>query len=184
MTVTLAVGTATLQGFKPLGGICESFSGLHLYPDDPMRQYIAYHYCRSIDEDRRQCLIYDNDSENAKLVGVEYTISEKLFKADKTYWHSLKYEVESGLLIQTTKGMVPNEMVTMNAELASLKVLAKTYENDPALACGRQTSVQQPRPQGPPQIVVSFTHVDQVNLDLVAKRDKDMGINTLVQQKL
>lgn len=50
--------------------------------DDPKRQTIAYHYCHVIDEDRRQCLLYDSNSENAKLVGVEYVISEKLFKGE------------------------------------------------------------------------------------------------------
>lgn len=47
-------------------------------------------------------MIYDDDKTGAKLIGVEYIISEKLFKAlpeeEKKFWHSHAYEVKSGLL--------------------------------------------------------------------------------------
>jgi hypothetical protein len=182
MTATLAAGTSALQSFKPMGGICEAFCGLHLYPDDPKRQYIGYHYCHMIDEDRRQCLVYDSDSENAKLVAVEYIISEKLFKelpdTEKKYWHSHKYEVESGLLVQIAKGMVP-EMVTKTAELPALKVLVNTYGKTIQLwPVDDKHECSSHIPEGPPQVVVSFTRDDQIDVSLLAKRDKDLGIST------
>lgn len=42
---------------------------------------IAYHYCHNLDADRYQCLINDSDTPEAKLMGVEYIISEKLFNS-------------------------------------------------------------------------------------------------------
>ncbi|KAF9279711.1 hypothetical protein BGZ68_007739 [Mortierella alpina] len=183
MTATLAAGTTGLQSFKPMGGICEAFCGIHLYPNDPKRQYIGYHYCHMIDEDRRQCLVYDSDSENAKLVAVEYIISEKLFQElpdnEKKYWHSHKYEVESGLLVQTAKSMVP-EMVTKMAELPALKILVNTYGKTIQLwPVDDKHKCSSLIPEGPPQIVVSFTRDDQVDLGLLAKRDHALGISTL-----
>jgi hypothetical protein len=46
---------------------------------------------------RSQCVIYDSDEPNARLIGIEYIISENVFKTlneqEKRYWHSHKYEV-------------------------------------------------------------------------------------------
>jgi hypothetical protein len=42
---------------------------------------IAYHYCHILDADRYQCLMYDSDTSEAKLMGVEYIITEKLFNS-------------------------------------------------------------------------------------------------------
>lgn len=97
----LSKAAAPLHSFKPLGNICESFCGIHPHCGDLKRQIISYHYCSMLDEDRRQCLVYDSDEPKAKLIAVEYIISEKLFKElpdkEKKFWHSHKYEVESGL---------------------------------------------------------------------------------------
>ena len=50
----------------------------------------------------RQCLIYDSPEADARLIGVEYIISENLFltlpDAEKRLWHSHEYEVKSGVL--------------------------------------------------------------------------------------
>ena len=43
-------------------------------------------------EDVRQCVIYDSPNSNARLIGIEYIISAKLFEQlpaeEKQYWHS------------------------------------------------------------------------------------------------
>jgi hypothetical protein len=50
-----------------------------------------------------QAIIFDGNGKDAKIMGVEYIISEKLFKAldeeEKKLWHSHQYEVKSGTLI-------------------------------------------------------------------------------------
>lgn len=56
------------------------------------RQLIAHHYCSHLNQDMRQCVIYDSDEPNAKLIGIEYIISAKLFAGlpdeEKKLWHS------------------------------------------------------------------------------------------------
>ncbi|KAF9915229.1 hypothetical protein BX616_006613 [Lobosporangium transversale] len=186
-TAILSSSAKLLQSFNPLGGICESLCGLHLFPNDPKRQYIAYHYCHMIDEDRRQCLIYDSDSETAKLVGVEYVISEKLFKTldenEKKFWHSHKFEVESGMLVVNAKGMVP-AVVAKTAEMPVMQGLVNTYGKaiqtwpvDDNGECSCRV------PTGPPQILASFTSDDQIRQDILDKRDKELGISTTEKRK-
>lgn len=67
------------------------------------RQLIAHHYCSHINQDVRQCVIYDSDRPDARLIGVEYIISEDLFNAlpaeEKKLWHSHVHEVKSGQLV-------------------------------------------------------------------------------------
>ena len=50
----------------------------------------------------RQCLLYDSLEKNARLIGVEYMVSENLFltlpEEEKKLWHSHEYEVKGGLL--------------------------------------------------------------------------------------
>ena len=62
----------------------------------------AHHFCACPNEEVRQCVIYDSDKPNARLIGTEYIISDKLFatlpEEEKVYWHSHKFEVQSGTL--------------------------------------------------------------------------------------
>jgi len=87
------------------------------------RQLIAHHYCSHINQDVRQCVIYDSDRPDARLIGIEYIISEDLFKKlsneEKKFWHSHVHEVKSGELI--TPG-VPDV-----AEKEVMKELIHTY---------------------------------------------------------
>ena len=65
-------------------------------------QVEAHHFCACPNEDVRQCVIYDSDKPNARLIGLEYIISSELFEGlpeeEKIYWHSHKFEVSSGTL--------------------------------------------------------------------------------------
>ena len=44
-----------------------------------------------------------SDAPNARLIGIEYIISPRLFEKlpddEKRYWHSHKHEIESGSLV-------------------------------------------------------------------------------------
>jgi hypothetical protein len=63
----------------------------------------------------RQCIIYDSDKADARLIGIEYVIDESIFKTlpteEKKLWHSHKFEVESGTLQLGVKALVPNVAV-------------------------------------------------------------------------
>ena len=40
----------------------------------------AHHYCSHLSGDMRQCVIYDTDQPNAKLIGIEYIVTEKIYQ--------------------------------------------------------------------------------------------------------
>jgi len=75
---------------------------LHPYAHDSSRPAVpAYHYCtHNTSADLHQCIVFDSNEPSARLIGVEYIITEKLFRTlddeEKKLWHSHKYEVESG----------------------------------------------------------------------------------------
>ena len=84
-----------------------AFAGVHLLKDLPEYSQTAYHYCKPVNADLNQCLLYDGTGPDARLIGVEYLASDALYQKmppeEKLYWHDHKYEVDSGLLQSLTQ---------------------------------------------------------------------------------
>lgn len=99
------------------------FCRFHFYGDDMTRQVEAHHFCSHLSEEVRQCLIYDGNEADARLIGLEYIISEALFLAlpdlEKPLWHSHEFEVKGGFLF------MPG--VPSSVQRADLEKLCKTY---------------------------------------------------------
>ncbi len=105
----------------------------------------------------------------AKLMGVEYIVSERLFKTlpeqEKALWHSHVHEVKSGQLIAPG---IPEA-----AEHALMTKLVGTY--------GKtfhtwHTDQKKQLPTGIPQVMMGFTADGQADAAMVAERDKRFGI--------
>jgi hypothetical protein len=96
-TRALEAGAAVLQAQPPIGAINAYLDGFHFYNGRMQSQMEAHHYCAILNEDVIQCVIYDGNVKDAKLMGVEYIVSEKLFAglpaAEKPLWHSHVHEV-------------------------------------------------------------------------------------------
>jgi hypothetical protein len=84
-----------------------AFAGVHLLKDLPEHPQVAYHYCKPVNDDVSQCVLYDGTGPDAKLIGIEYLVSDALYRKmppeEKVYWHDHKYEVDSGLLKSLTQ---------------------------------------------------------------------------------
>ncbi|KAJ0512686.1 putative RNA helicase [Helianthus annuus] len=95
----------------------------HFYADDMIRQVETHHYCDHLNEDMRQCLIYDWPDADAQLIGLEYILTEEQFltlpDTKKPRWHSHEYEMKSGVLFLPD---VPGPV-----ERKDLEKVAKTY---------------------------------------------------------
>lgn len=80
-----------------------SYKRESLLPADQQKQVRTAHFCKQVNPDLYQCIIYDGNGKDARAIGIEYVISEKLYKdlpaAEKKYWHSHDGEVDSGLLV-------------------------------------------------------------------------------------
>ena len=149
----------------PIGAIHAHVCGIHFYSGDMKRQIIAQHYCAHLTDEILQCVLYDSEKKNARLIGVEYIISAKLFDSlpadEKKFWHSHNYEVKSGVL--TAPG-APED-----AEKGLMKVLIGTY--------GKTWHTWQidrgdKLPLGIPQLMMAFTKDGQLDPKIAAEREK------------
>src|SRR5579872_3272792 len=91
----------------PVNGIHAHFCGIHIAKKNPKFQIVTQHYCSARSDDMHQCLLYDSCEANAKLLGIEYIITERVYRdlpnSEKHYWHPHTYEVLAGGL--TAPGM-------------------------------------------------------------------------------
>jgi hypothetical protein len=170
-TKILEAGAELLQHEAPLRAIHAHVCGFHFYNGELDRQVIAHHYCSHLSEEVLQCIIYDSDKPDARLIGIEYIISAKLFESlpeeEKKLWHSHVHEVKSGELIAPRLPDV--------AEKELMKELIGTY--------GKtwhtwQVDRGDKLPLGIPQLMMGFTADGQVNPKLLSDRDKGYGVDS------
>ena len=84
-----------------------AFAGVHLLKELPEHSQVAYHYCKAVNGDLNQCVLYDGTGPDAKLIGIEYLVSDavhqKMSAEEQSYWHDHKYEVDAGYLKSLTQ---------------------------------------------------------------------------------
>ncbi|WLH70910.1 OBAP family protein [Pseudomonas sp. FP2309] len=170
-TRTLDAGAALLQSRPPIDALNAYLDGFHFYNGHPDVQMEAHHYCAILNDEVIQCVIYDGNRRDAKLMGVEYIISEQLFNSlptpEKALWHSHVHEVKSGQLVAPG---IPEV-----AEHALMEKLVHTY--------GKtwhtwHTDLDKRLPLGVPQLMMGFTADGQADPRMVAERDRRMGIDS------
>lgn len=159
----------------PVSGPFAHFCGIHIAKKDPKLQFITQHYCVAHgdghgDDKLFQCILFDGTASAAKLVGVEYIVSDSIYRKlpadEKKYWHPHTYEVLAGGLI--APGMKPED------EAAFMKMIlttwGKTWHTWP--------DPKTPVPMGEPLLIWSLTGDGQADEKVVAARDKEFGCST------
>lgn len=171
----LAAGAAvTPRGCKlsgtPLDEMHNYLCAFHVEKDNNKNQVIAHHYCMEVNPEFYQCIVMDSNKKGAKLIGIEYVISERLYKelseTEQKLWHPHKYEVESGLLV------APNLFHMQEHTL--MRTLRNTYGKTFHTWNDLQTKV----PLGEPRLQWSFTEDGQLDPHLLARRDREMNVDT------
>ncbi|MDN5704333.1 MAG: OBAP family protein [Yaniella sp.] len=166
----LDISSNLLQPKYPLDAMSTYLNGFHFYADDMGRQVEATHFCILLRHDLHQCVIFDSNAPDARLIGIEYIISEQRFQSlpeeEEHLWHSHHYEVKSGALV------APG--VPELAEHAYFEDLVTTY--------GKTFHTWQydrdDFPYGIPQLMMGFTADGQLREDLIQDRDDKLGIST------
>lgn len=170
-TRALEAGAAALQRMPPVQALNTYLDGFHFYSGHMQAQMEAHHYCGVLNEDVIQCVIYDGNVRDAKLMGVEYIVSQRLFQdlpaQEKQLWHSHVHEVKSGQLI------LPG--VPQAAEEALMRKLVSTY--------GKtwhtwHTDRDKPLPLGVPQLMMGATADGQIDERRVADRDRRFEVDS------
>jgi Protein of unknown function (DUF1264) len=165
----LDMAAGTMQQKYPLDAMSTFLNAFHFYADDMGRQVEASHFCIHLAHDMHQCVIFDANRPDARLIGIEYIISEARFRGlpdeEKRLWHSHHYEVKSGELV------APG--IPELAERAYLKDLVSTY--------GKTFHTWQVDrddfPYGIPQLMMAFTEDGQVNEAALDARDRRLGVS-------
>ena len=78
-TAALESGANLMQAKAPVEKIAIYLNGFHVSKDDPKMQMEAHHYCNQANEDLAQCVLFDGNTADARLMGIEYIISEQLY---------------------------------------------------------------------------------------------------------
>jgi len=166
-------GAKMLQTMTPIKQFQQHVCTWAIYSHDMSRQIETHHYVTRVNEDFLQCAVYDADSSDARLIGIEYIVSDRLFEAlpdeEKQLWHSHFHEIKSGLWV--------NPGVPEMIQKPELKKLAKSYGK---FWCTWQFDRGDRLPLGVPALMMSpqGENWGQIKEDLVMKRDKKYKIST------
>lgn len=176
-TKTLETGAALMQDKTPLAALNTYVDGFHFYSGNLQGQMEAHHYCAEVNEDFKQCVIFDGNGANARIMGIEYIVSEKLFRGlpdeEKQLWHSHQYEVKSGTLIAPG---IPDvaEHELMEKLVGTYGKTWHTWHTD-----NRANTL----PLGHPMLMMGFTADGQLRPQLVAQRDARFGVDSAAKRR-
>ncbi|KAJ6037046.1 Peptidase signal peptidase I [Penicillium herquei] len=186
----LEAGASMVQDFTPVKQICAHLNAFHVYANDPTRCVEANHYCTHLTEDVRQCLIYDSPGTKARLIGIEYMVSPRIFETlppeERKLWHTHEFEVKSGMLIMPAPTGVPSSAWEA-AETAEMYDIAPIYGKTYHLWQVDRGDVV---PMGEPQLMGSFTTPENVAVacpggmdELLRARDERFKVDYRIKAK-
>lgn len=175
LTRALELGAKVLQGSEPPSRMDIYLVGFHPLKDDPEHQMVAHHYCHQVTEDFAQCTLFDGNGAGAKLNGIEYIISEKLFERlpedERQFWHPHNGEILSGQLV--APGIpAPAEKALMESKMNSYGKTWHVWNTGGFEAGGNDL------PLGPPRLAWSFNRDGEAKPGLVEQRDRALGIDS------
>lgn len=174
----LETGAGMTQDFAPVKSICAHLNAFHVYADDPKRLVEANHYCSHLTEDVRQCILYDSPDPGARLIGIEYMITPKLYETldagERRLWHSHVFEVKSGMLIMPQPSPLVPQAAWEAAETAEMRDVVELYGKVYHLW---QVDKGHKIPLGEPKLMTSFTASEQMPdfEEIVGERDARFG---------
>jgi hypothetical protein len=158
----------------PMTGPHAHFCGIHVAKNNPRFQLMAQHYCtahagHNHGEGLFQCLLFDSAESNARLLGVEYIISNEQFTSlpdeEKKYWHPHTYEVLAGGLI--APDMSADEELKFMRQI--LTTWGKTWHTWP--------DPTTPIPMGEPLLMWALSAHGQADPAVVRERDRCFNVS-------
>ncbi len=171
----LEQGAHLLQSTTPLRGFDVYVVGFHCPKNQPHAQMEAHHYCRVVNDDLLQCVLFDGNTKEANLIGIEYIVSGRLFdtlpEEEKDYWHPHNYEVFSGELVAPG---LPDA-----AESAFMEKLVNSYGKTwHTWHTGRHDGEPgHDLPLGDPKLMWSFNREGECEQSLKDDRDRCFGVD-------
>ena len=148
----------------------EFFNGIHVAKDNPKFQMEAQHYCSPLKSGMFQCVLFDSTGAEAKLIGIEYLISDDVYKTfpkgEKKFWHPHPFEVLGGGLI--APGMsAAKEQKFMGTIMNTWGKTFHTWGDS-------MTEF----PLGEPRLMWALTGAGQADQKVLQERDKTFNVNS------
>ncbi|PTL83217.1 OBAP family protein [Vitiosangium sp. GDMCC 1.1324] len=169
-----STGARLLRDLGPVRQFDVHLTGFQLLKDDPDRQLEVHHYCHQVNEDFLQCVLFDGDGADARLTGVEFIISERLYDTlpedEKPYWHPHNHEILSGQLVAPDLP-ARAEMEWMRRQVNSY---GKTWHFWLTGGIGHEA---EPLPMGEPCLAWSFNREGEIDPRLTRERDARLGLD-------
>jgi hypothetical protein len=174
-TNVLEMGATAVQRDAPTDALDIYLVGFHPMKDDPQHQFEAHHFCQQVNEDFAQCALYDGNTADANLNGIEYIISERLFESlpadEREYWHPHNGEILSGQLVAPGLPEVADKEL-MQSKMNSYGKTWHTWNT------GHGNEGGDAMPLDEPALAWSFSRFGEAAPGLVESRDERMGIST------
>jgi hypothetical protein len=180
-TKALEKSAEVLQNLSPVRALDHYLNGFHVMKDDPSLHMEAHHYCKNMNEEFTQCVIFDGNTADSNIIGLEYIISERLFETladdEKPSWHPHNYEILSGELV--LPGVA--EVAEKAALAKKLNSYGKTWHVWDTGHAGHPAA--HALPVGKPLLAWSYNRDGEVPTTLVKERDARMNIDTEEKRK-
>ncbi|OVA01474.1 Protein of unknown function DUF1264 [Macleaya cordata] len=166
-------GAQMLQSLKPIKQMSQHICTFAMYSHDMTRQIETHHYVTRLNQDFLQCAVYDSDSSTARLIGVEYIVSDRIFESlppdEQKLWHSHAYEIKAGLWM--------NPRVPEMIQKSELQDLSKSYGK---FWCTWQVDRGDVLPLGAPSLMMSPQDVNlgMVKAEVLQRRDEKYGVSS------
>jgi len=172
-TRILETGAEALQSFEPVSALDVYIDGFHAMKDHPSHTMEAHHFCRAGNEEFMQCVIFDANTTNANMVGIEYIISERLYETlspeERLLWHPHNFEILSGQLVAPGLPDVA-EHAFLEKKINSYGKTWHTWDTE--------APEQKTLPLGPPMLAWSFNADKELDPLVVQERDKRMNLDS------
>lgn len=180
-TKVLEKSAAALQDLSPVRAFDQYLDGFHVMKHDPSLHMEAHHYCRDMNEEFTQCVIFDANTKDANLIGIEYIVSERLFESlpeeEKQSFHPHNYEILSGqLVLPGVPG--PAEKAALEKKLNSY---GKTWHLWDTGHAGHPAAHD--LPVGPAMLAWSYNRDGEMPASLLEQRDRRMNVDTEQKRK-
>jgi hypothetical protein len=171
----LAAGAEMLQTQAPPAQFTAYLVGFHPMKEHPGMQMEAHHFCHQVNRDLAQCVLFDGNTPDANLNGIEYIISRKLYDQlpaqERQYWHPHNFEILSGQLV------APGLPEVAEKEFLETKMnsYGKTWHVWNTGHFGLDDADR--LPLGEPQLAWSFTRDGQILPGLAELMQKRVDVN-------
>ena len=179
-TKVLEAGAKLLQDMGPVDKIDMYLVGFHPMKADRSHSMEAHHFCRQMNQDFAQCVLFDGNSEDANMNGIEYIISEKLFETlpagERKYWHPHNHEILSGQLVMPG---IP-DIAEKEALAGKMNSYGKTWH---LWNTGEDGKSGDKLPIGEPMLAWSYNADGEIKPAMEKSLEKRLGISLMDKRK-